>query len=127
MKKLILSLAILFLSSIVNGQTKVQKTCYGFLTENYGTILVEDVALFKTCIIEAVMPYYYTEDLLKEDVQTLILTNKQLSLEQDWSYNTEENTITCILLVNSIERLTILYSDEFNLLYFYYKWNGMKE
>lgn len=131
MKKLLITILAVIFSITVYGQTNFQKKCYSlsikYLTENYGTIISEDVDAFNNMIIFAYMPEYYTNNLMKEDLFVFIQTNPDIEMYEDWVYEEELEGIVCFILVDSVQQLCIVYSDEFNLIYFYFSWIGMKE
>ena len=131
MKKLIITILTVIFTMTVYGQTNFQKECYNlsikYLTENYGTIISEDIDAFNNMIIFAYMPEYYTDTLMKEDLSVFIQTNDNIEIYEDWVYDEELEGIVCFILVDSVQKLCIVYSDEFNLIYFYFSWIGTKE
>ena len=131
MKKLIITILAIMMVIIAYGQTIFQKECYNlsvkYLTENYGTIISEDIDGFNNMMIFAYMPEYYTDSLMKEDLFWFIQTNPNVELYEDWVYDEEVEGLVCFILVDSVQKLCIVYSDEFNLIYFYFSWIGTTE
>ena len=131
MKKLIIAIFTVIFTITVYGQTDSEKECYNlsikYLTENYGTIISEDIDVFGNMMIFAYMPDYYTDDIVKQDLFTFVLTNNNTELYEDWVYDEEIEGLVCFILVNRVQKLCIVYSDQFNLIYFYFLLFGMKE
>ncbi len=124
MKKLIITILTVIFTITVYGQINVQEKCYSlsikYLTENYGTIISEDVDIFNNLIISAYMPDYYTDTLMKEDLFIFVQTNDNIEIYEDWEYDKELEVIVCFILVDNTQKFGIVYDDKFNLIYFIY-------
>ncbi|NCD06174.1 MAG: hypothetical protein EOL97_08650 [Spirochaetia bacterium] len=125
MKKLLILTTFIFIVVTAISQTDSQKTSYNmaaqFLTDTYATIISNDIANGYMSVY-AMMPIEYSDYFIKIEMKTFVDTYSDVSLYTPWSYNSEFDTIQCILLVEDKEYVSVMYSDALNTIFFFFEW-----